>query len=40
VAPEPIAEPLPEASFAALLTGGVGNVAGGGSLLPFGDDEE
>ena len=38
VAPEPIAEPLPEASFAALLTGGVGNLAGGGSL-PFGDDE-
>jgi hypothetical protein len=27
------------ASFAALLTGGVGNLAGGG-ILPFGDDEE
>jgi hypothetical protein len=37
VAPEPVPEPLPEASFAQLLAGGVGNIAG--AALPFGDEE-
>ena len=32
-------ELLPGASFGAVLTGGMGNLGGGG-VLPFGDDEE